>query len=86
MLKQISALEEDLGVQLIKREKRRFSLTTAGEYFYQQGKQLLAKAEELRRDGKPIQFNYCAFWKKNRTSYYIEEFVRIFYEKFGEKM
>lgn len=47
---QISALEEDLGVQLIKREKRRFSLTAAGEYLYQNGAALLEKAEELRRE------------------------------------
>ena len=47
---QISALEEDLGVQLIKREKRKFSLTAAGEYLYQNGPVLLEKAEELRRE------------------------------------
>ena len=47
---QISALEEDLGVQLIKREKRKFSLTAAGEYLYQNGTALLEKAEELRRE------------------------------------
>lgn len=39
----------------------------------------------LRRDGKPIQFNYCAFWKKARTNYYIEEFVSIFHSKFVEQ-
>lgn len=47
---QISALEEDFGVPLIKREKRKFSLTPAGEYLYHQGKELLEKADEVRRE------------------------------------
>lgn len=47
---QISALEEDLGVKLIKREKRKFSLTDAGEYLYKNGPLLIKKAEELRRE------------------------------------
>lgn len=51
---QISALEEDLGVQLIKREKRKISLTAAGEYLYQNGSALLEKAEELRRETRRI--------------------------------
>lgn len=47
---QIQALEKELGVELIHRENRRFSLTAAGEYFYRQGKVLLEEAEELRRE------------------------------------
>ena len=31
---QIEALERELGVALLKRENRRFSLTPAGEHFY----------------------------------------------------
>lgn len=46
---QVRALEKDLGVELIRRENRRFSLTPAGEYFYRRGKALLGEAEELRR-------------------------------------
>ncbi len=38
---QIQALERDLGVQLIKREGRKFSLTEAGTYFYQKSLILL---------------------------------------------
>ena len=47
---QISALEKDFGVKLIKREKRRFSLTPAGEYLYQQCRGLLEQVEAVRRE------------------------------------
>jgi len=40
---QINALEDDLGVQILKREKRKLSLTAAGEYLYQNGAALLEK-------------------------------------------
>lgn len=51
---QINALEQDLGVQLIKRQGRKFSLTAAGEYLYQNGPALLEKAEELRKETRRI--------------------------------
>lgn len=47
---QISALEDELGVQLLKREKRKFTLTAAGEYLYQHGQSLLDRAEALKRE------------------------------------
>lgn len=47
---QISALEVDLGVLLLKREKRKFSLTPAGEYLYRTGRELLERAEDIRRE------------------------------------
>jgi DNA-binding transcriptional LysR family regulator len=31
----------------------------------------------LYNSGKQVQRNYCAFWKKERTNYYIEEFAEI---------
>ena len=47
---QIRALEEDLGVKLICRENRKFSLTPAGEYFYNQSLILLDEAERICKE------------------------------------
>lgn len=47
---QIQALENDLGVKLLHRESRGFSLTPAGEYFYRRARELLADAETMRRE------------------------------------
>jgi len=47
---QIRALEEDLGVKLISRENRKFSLTPAGEYFYNQSLILLDEAERICKE------------------------------------
>lgn len=47
---QIKSLERELGVELIRRENRRFTLTTAGEYFYRQSRMILNETEEMRRE------------------------------------
>ena len=50
MSQQIQALEKDLGVTLLSRGNRRFSLTPAGEYFYRHSKGILAETDTLRRE------------------------------------
>lgn len=47
---QIQALEKELGVKLLHREKRKFSLTPAGEHFYKKSLILSADFEKLCRE------------------------------------
>ncbi len=46
---QIKALEAELGVTLLIRENRKFTLTPAGEYLYKQSRKLLEDVETLKR-------------------------------------
>lgn len=47
---QIQALEHELGVQLLKRENRKFYLTPAGEYFYRCGQKMLDEARRVKAE------------------------------------
>ena len=47
---QIKALEASLGVSLLLREKRSFTLTPAGEYLYRRGKSLVDEADAISRE------------------------------------
>ena len=38
---------------------------------------LSAQRLPLCRGGKQIQRNYCAFWRKEHSNYYIEEFAGL---------
>ena len=46
----ISALESELGVKLLERKGRKFSLTPAGEFFYRRSVVLTADLEQLCRE------------------------------------
>ena len=38
----------------------------------------------LFRGDEPIRRNYCAFWKKNNSGYYVEEFAKLLKAQFTE--
>ena len=44
----IFALEKELGTKLLKRTKRTFSMTSAGEFFYRRGKTVLREMDRLK--------------------------------------
>ena len=52
---QIKALEDDLDVKLLIRNKRSFTLTPSGEYFYQHCKSILEEVDILRQKTKEIE-------------------------------
>lgn len=51
---QIQALEKELGVKLLRRENRHFSLTPVGEYFYARCKAILGQVAELIHETKRL--------------------------------
>lgn len=51
---QIRSMERELGVELIHRENRRFTVTPAGEYFYAHSKAILEQVENLVRETKRL--------------------------------
>lgn len=53
---QIQALENELGVKLINREKRKFSLTPADEYFYKRSLVLTADFQNMCEKTKSIAY------------------------------
>ena len=85
---QINALEEDLGVKLIKRENRKFSLTPAGEYFYHEAKVIEDKLQEIRRetvrlgsdDELHLKIGYLASYDGAELQSTIMEFAKIYPE------
>jgi len=55
---QIKVLEQELGVELLKRSKRNFTITPAGEYFYKKSLVLVADLEAICRETIRISNNF----------------------------
>ena len=85
---QIVALEKDLGVKLIKRENRKFTLTPAGEYFYREAKTIVDKLQDIRReavrlgtdDELHLKIGYLASYDGAELQSAILEFAKIYPE------
>ncbi|MFD2078181.1 LysR substrate-binding domain-containing protein [Actinopolymorpha cephalotaxi] len=50
--RQIAALERDLGVELFSRARRRLALTSAGEVFLAEAREILQRADKAKRDAQ----------------------------------
>ena len=85
---QIRSLEKELGVELIHRENRRFTLTPAGEYFYEQSEGILNEVEDIRREtfriGKDkeleLKIGYLRCYSGQELHQAVAEFSRLYPE------
>lgn len=83
----IRTLEADLGVELIVRENRKFSLTPAGEYFYRHSLLLLDEVDRLKQETNHIAKNrnnrisigYC----KSYGLQELQQAIAVFSEKYS---
>ncbi len=79
---QIQALEYGLGVELIHRENRRFSLTPAGEHFYHHSLIILDEVERLcqetvriyKKDNRQIRIGYLRYYSGQELQHSIAAF------------
>ena len=83
---QIKKLEEELGVKLLERHNRTFSLTPAGEHFYRKSLIISGDLKQLVRETKRIADNNNAIL---RIGYYkgyhgneLSEAIALFSEKY----
>ncbi len=79
---QIQALERELGFALLERKNRKFTLTSAGEYFYKKSLVLMAdyermcqEAARLSGDGRPaLKIGYLRCYSGQEFHLALEEF------------
>ncbi len=85
---QLQALERELGFQLLERKNRKFSLTPAGEHFYQKSLILVADYEQLcretakiaRDDKAVLHVGYLRSYNGGEFHQALEEFARKYPE------
>ena len=83
---QIKKLEDELGVRLLERHNRTFSLTPAGEHFYRKSLVILGDITQLVRETKKIADNDHAVLRigyyKGYSGNELSEAVALFSEKY----
>lgn len=82
---QIKALEDTLDVQLLKRNKKSFTLTNAGEYFYKHCKEILdevdllcQKTKEIEEDENVLKIGYLRGYPGKELRESILEFSSLY--------
>ena len=85
---QINKLESELGIKLLDRHNRTFSLTPAGEHFYRKSLVITGDLKQLIRETKWID-NYYYYYYALKIGYYkgyhgneLSEAVALFSEKY----
>lgn len=81
--RRISALENSLGVQLLIRNTHNVELTEAGVTLYEQGQELLKKAEDVRHNVLLTQSNRSGHIHV-ATERVLDERLVEFYQRFGK--
>ncbi len=82
---QIQALEHELGVKLLNRENRKFSLTPAGEYFYRKSLVLVADFERMCKETVRIANQDRAELRIGYLKCYSGQEFRMAVAEFSEK-
>ena len=85
---QVQALERELGVTLMRRERRSFTLTSAGEHFYRKSLVIVSDfdrlcEETLRLAGGATQ-NLVIGYLKHYRGRELEQTIPQFHEKFSD--
>lgn len=82
---QIKALEQELGIQLIVRMNRKFTLTPAGEYFYKKSLVLVADYDRLVQDSIRISRKEHAELRIGYLKSYAGSAIQTAVANFSEK-